>query len=460
MRVVFKQYMAKKFEKKGKNNVPNRKNDLDIKLTDYLTYTPGVLMVGMIALMLVLNVVSTAELDILYEDFKNIFRVFDCIAIIAGLIFLASTAKKKKLKFCVRDYFFGVFMVCIVLSTLINGLSHEAAFGKPSRCIGVLNMIAFFIVYMKVSGYIERVSFRHTVLMGYLAVADAIALSALYEKYLGDIQAYKGKTEVSTIFINSNHYGYFLAMAIMISIGYYMFEVRKKAVFGALSAIVNIFVLVLNNTIGAILAVGICTSVTVLLVLISEMNSGKIKDEISEKRALAETAKRAVILLILAVAGVIATLGISSDIRSSVVALFHDIGSIIAGMSTGTEGSGRWLLWRTVAQYIAEKPLFGYGCEGVSARLFDATGMGDAHCEPLTYAAYYGIPGAVLYLAGVFTATIKYFKDRHNLPSYCRSAFLGAAAYFISSLVGVPMFNTMPFFFIFMGMAAEEWKEG
>lgn len=452
--------MAKKSEKKGKNNVPNRKNDSDTKLIDYLTYMPGLLMVGMIALMLVLNVMTTAELDILYEDFKNIFRVFDYTAIIAGLIFLVSAIVKKKLKFCFRDYFFGAFVVCIVLSTLINGLSHEAAFGKPWRYIGVFNMLAFIFVYMKVSGYIERVSFRHTVLLGYLAVADAIALSALYEKYLGDIQAYKGKTEVSTIFINSNHYGYFLAMAIMIGIGYYMFEVRKKAIFGASSAILNIFVLVLNNTIGAILAVGICTSVTVLLVLISEMNSGKIKDEISEKRVLAETAKRAVVLLILAVTGVIATLGISSDIRSSVVALFHDIGNIIAGMSTGTEGSGRWKLWQTAVHYIAEKPLFGHGCEGISSRLFDATGIGDAHCEPLTYAAYYGVPGALFYLAGVIAAAVKYFKDRHNLPSYCRSAFLGAAAYFISSLVGVPMFNTMPFFFIFMGMAAEEWKEG
>ena len=436
----------------------NAKN-ASIKLTDYLEYMPGILMVCMIALTLILDIMSPKMQSTQYEDFRNIFRVFDYVIITGGLIFLVIAVIKNRLKYFVRDYFFGAFMVCIVISTCINGLSHEAAFGIPVRYIGIFNMFAFFIVYMKVSGYIEQVSFRYTVLTGYLIVADAVALSAIYEQYLGDIPAYQGKIGLSTLFANSNHYGYFLAMAIMIGIGYYIYEGQKKSIFGALSAIINLFVLVLNNTLGAMLSVGLCTVVAVILVLVSGIRTEKVTVKSKEKIAITGTAKRALILVILGIMAVTATLVVSAGVHSSISELFHDIGRIISGTSTGNESNGRWNLWRTTFQFIAEKPLFGHGCEGITMRLLNAAGEADAHCEPLTYAAYYGVPGALLYLAGVIAAAVKYFRDRQKLPSYCRIAFLGAAAYFISSLVGVPMFNTLPFFFIFMGMSAEEWKE-
>ena len=438
-------------------DVSNERN-ATIKLTDYLAYMPGLLMVGMIALTLFLDIISPKMQSTQYEDFRNIFRVFDYVIIIGGLIFLAIAVVKKRLKFCVRDYFFGAFMVCILISTCINGLSHEAAFGIPIRYIGIFNMFAFFIVYMKVSGYIERVSFRYTVLTGFLIVADAVALSAIYEQYFGDIPAYQGKIGVCALFANSNHYGYFLAMAIMLGIGYYIYEGRKKAAFGAFSAALNLFVLAINNTLGAMLSVGLCTVVTVILVLVSEKKSeNSIKT--AEIRALTETAKRALALATFGVIAVIGVIAVSEAVRNSIVVLFRDFSSIIAGTSTGAEGSGRWNVWQTVISYITEKPLFGFGCEGITMRLMEATGIGDAHCEPLTYAAYYGIPGALLYLTGVGAAAVRYFRNRHSLPPYCRIAFLGAAAYFISSLVGIPIFNTAPFFFIFMGMSAEEWKE-
>lgn len=451
--------------------------DSSIKLTDYLAYMPGLLMVGMIALTLILSIMSPQMQSTQYEDFKNIFRVFDYVTIACGLIFLVTAAVQKRLKFCLRDYFFGGFMLCIVISTCINGFSHDAAFGIPARYIGILNMLAFFIIYMKVSGYIERITFRYTVLTGFLAVADAVAMSTIYEQYFGDIPAYQGKTGVAAIFGNSNHYGYYLAMVIVISLGYYVYEGRKRAIFGVLTAVLNLFVLMLNNTLGAILAVGICTATMVMIVLTSEMKSNYTiephmdagnkpckadatqSDDAKSKKSMNETAKRVLILAIIGVVVVVSAIAISASVRNSISELFHDMSSILAGSATGTEGSGRWNVWQTVARYIGEKPLFGHGCEGITMRLMEETGIGDAHCEPLTYAAYYGIPAALLYLAGVISAAVKYFKDRKNLPAYCRIAFLGASAYFISSLVGVPIFNTAPFFFIFMGMAEEEWRE-
>ena len=72
----------------------NAKN-ASIKLTDYLAYMPGILMVCMIALTLILDIMSPKMQSTQYEDFRNIFRVFDYVIITGGLIFLVIAAVKK-----------------------------------------------------------------------------------------------------------------------------------------------------------------------------------------------------------------------------------------------------------------------------------------------------------------------------------------------------------------------------
>lgn len=416
-------------------------SETSIDITQYLAYLPGILMVLMIWLIFILDIVSPVMKDTQYQDFHYIFRVFDYVGIVSGVSFLIYAGVKHKLSFSVRDYLFGGFMLTILISTVVNGLNHDAAFGIPYRYIGIFNMFAFFIVYMKVSGYIERVSFRHTIMTGYMIIADLIALSAIYETYYGDIAAYQNKVGLSTVFVNSNHYGYFIAMAVLIGAGYFMYESGWKFWVGSVTAVLNAVVLALNNTLGAILATGLCIVVMIILVLLKD----------------AEHRKKAVGLGAVIVLGAIGGMMMPA-VRDSVVVLISDVSAILNGTATGHEGSGRLNLWLTTISYIKEKPLFGFGCEGITYRLLEATGLGDAHCEPLTFAAYYGIPGMLLYLAGVIAAAVSYFRNRAELPSYCRIAFIAAAGYFISSLFGVPMFNTAPFFYIFMGLAAEDFR--
>ena len=416
-----------------------------IPLTDYASYMPGFMMIIMIALILVLDLFTTTMADSQYYAFHNVFRVFDYIIRAVGIMFLTRAAIRKEIRICLRDWFFIGFMVCIIISTCINGISHEAAFGIPIRYLGIFNMFAFFIIYMKVSGYIERIEFRYRIRIGYMLVADAITLAALYDKYIGQIEAFEEKIGISALFANSNHYGYFICMAIMIGIGFFVYETGWKMITGAVTALLNLLMLVLNNTLGAEMAIGVCVVVMIIVILLCDR-----ADKVRVKKVLGMAAFFAV-----CVAGVLV---VSQDVRDTVVQMFADMARILSGKSDGTEGSGRLLQWQTTISYIKEKPLFGFGCEGITMRLQDATGVGDAHCEPMTYAAYYGIPAMLLYLGGIVAAAVSYFKNRASLPSYCRIAFLAASAYFLSSLVGVLMFYTAPFFFVFMGMSAEEYN--
>ena len=85
--------------------------------------------------------------------------------------------------------------------------------------------------------------------------------------------------------------------------------------------------------------------------------------------------------------------------------------------------------------------------------LYEEMKVSDPHCEALAYAAYYGIPAALFYITGVIgmlIASVNRIKT-NGIPQ--KTASMAAAGYFISSFVGVGMFYTLPFFFIFLGLS-------
>lgn len=177
-----------------------------------------------------------------------------------------------------------------------------------------------------------------------------------------------------------------------------------------------------------------------------------------------EGLKRAWVLAGLFSAGVAAALIVSGQLRTELVYTMREAVDILKGNGSPVMGHGRWELWQLTAGYISERPLFGYGCEGINEMLYEDTAGGvnpvsNAHCEPLTYAAFYGIPAALLYTAGCISAMIKGLRAvKRDAASgsmdacICIAAY-AAAGYFISSLFGVEMFYTAPFFFILLGIA-------
>ena len=85
--------------------------------------------------------------------------------------------------------------------------------------------------------------------------------------------------------------------------------------------------------------------------------------------------------------------------------------------------------------------------------LYEAMKVSDPHSELLGYAAAYGIPAALLYVAGVVSVIIRSIQRSGTNGAAQKAACMAAAGYFLSSLVGVGMFYTLPFFFILLGLA-------
>ena len=476
--------MSKKKGKKNKTNNPQRSSKHAgagkarraakyqrgerVFTSDCAAATPGIMMIAMTLILFLFEILGRTDTEAQISIFQAAFRVCDYIAITVGLIFLIYQGTRGNLRFGLKtllskqkqasstlpfettrldgwiELFFIAFMVCIIISTSLNSLNRAAAFGLPVRYLGIFNMFAFFIIYMKVSSYIEKDLFRHVILIGFLLMTDLITLTAFWNQYLTPVPAYQNKDGISAIYANKNHFGYVLGMAVLIGIGYWIYERKKTAIIGAASALLNLIMLALNNTLGVQLAVGICLVGMTVIVAVFDRDNKRVFRRMTGTLAF----------FLICVLGAVAVI---PEVRLSVQTLFSDLGNILAGNASGTEGSGRLSVWRQVVAYIKDRPAFGYGCEGITMEMSRKLGIGDAHCEPMTYAVYYGIPAMTMYLAGMILTAVKYFRSRKALPATCRIAFLAACAYFLSSLVGVPMFYTAPFFYVFLGMGA--WAE-
>ena len=433
------------YGKKDKISETSEKDGI-LSIIDELASFPGLLMCLLIAVMLILDVSVSEMLDKQYQVFQDLFKWFNIIAIVSGLIVLGYRllAIIRKNQTPSHDYrlllhpytAFAAFAVCIMISTCINGFTEEAIKGIPYRNIGIILMMTMLLVYMGVTSTIENDYYRKLLPAIYLSLSAAVAFATLYDRYIRRIPAFHAKKELSAIFFNGNHYAYFLAMAILIGIGYYIYGNNRQAVAGGAAAVLNLLVLVLNHTLGCILAVGI--------VMIIVSFSAVKKDSNCRKRIL--------MMWVASAAAACTVFLISPDMRREFAVFWRDIADILNHTAKGSAGHNRLKIWRLTVEYITERPLFGYGCEGISMKMYAETAISNPHNEILTYAAYYGIPAAVFYTYGVLAALagrlLSYDSDMTG-----KIACMAAAGYFISAITGVVMFYTTPFFFAFMGLS-------
>ena len=415
-------------------------------MVDYLAAMPGFLMCLVIALILILDVSMPDMLNKQYQEFQSLFKVINAAVAVFGALFIIYKIYKhswdrKKQSVSIYQLFlhpytsFAIFILCMLISTCVNGFTQEAMHGLPYRDIGVVLTIEFVIIYMGVTGMQSRNTFNHSILLTFLFISACTSLAAIYDRYVDKIPAFQGKKELSTIFFNGNHYGYFLAMAILIGVGYYLHSTNWQVYAGAIIAALDMFVLALNHSLGSILAVAFVMIIASAVLL---RESGKYK-------------KRLMLMWLAILIMSISAAALSPDIRREFSIFAGDMLKILNNRADGSVGHNRLKVWRLTAQYILARPLTGYGCEGISYQLYSALGISNPHNEILTYAAYYGIPSAVFYAGGVLGVVAGHIR-RPVYTETGRIACMAAAGYFIASITGVAMFYTTPFFFIFMGV--------
>lgn len=338
--------------------------------------------------------------------------------------------------------FFCFLILMIIISTLINGFTDKALYGDIYRQESFFEFIGYFAVYFLSATIVSDKRLKAVLLYTLISASIPVAIVTILDSRFFNIPALNQCSGASGVFHQFNHYAYYLIIVILISSVLFVKEKKPWARVLCMAAfLINNVMLVINDTFGCYLACFIALVFAAVFISITE--------------------KKFNIMSVVMVVIFIAISGIMSiweqAISSNIFTFAGDIGNVIEDPGNADKaGTGRWTLWTHTMGYITEKPIFGFGVEGINERLaLETHNVNDRpHNEFLEYAVFFGIPAAVAYICGVFSVYLSGLKNRAKLDLYEIAALAAAFAYLVSSVFGNTMYYTAPFLFIMLGLGS------
>lgn len=356
---------------------------------------------------------------------------------------------------------FLMFDIGIILVTIIRGPNEYDLTGHPYMQESIFSYILYPISYFFCGMMLYHDKWKKVLL--YALVFTALPVNFLaYLTKLGVPFPYYLKYSVLAVFHNANHYGYYLAFVVMVSAMLFVYEKQiALKIICFVSVCLGSLMLVINNTLGAYLATGVVLTFFLGYTVAQNHREIKAGERARYKgikgffKAITEsgTWQGALFVLVFYVAFTLVLNTQYHTVVESFLKLFTDTGDIVKDpMGADHAGSKRWLLWKNTVKHIPEHPLTGFGVEG----LLNTYQVGTPHNEILQYAAFFGIPVTVLYLAACIITFVRVWMKRKKLHPATMICFFVAVGYLVNSLFGVAIYYTTPFMFIFLGMAYAE----
>ncbi len=335
-------------------------------------------------------------------------------------------------------------------SALLSNQPGRSLWGDPYRRDGFLTYLAYAGLFS--CGLLVRSQERRHRLMTRLAgVATGLAILSLLPAW--PILERVGIRSGMGVFMNTNHFAYYLGLSIPAALLLILSDrehrsparanrlpVRVSRLLWLVAFGIQSAALVNNGSLGPYLAVVIALAAAGVLLRFG-----------GERGSVRQLLPAYGLFLAVTMAETLLKSGLSMDMSM----LLNDTGLILAGSdAAGAAGSGRWILWVRALDFVAERPLFGFGPDNLGARYaLEGIGIDRPHNEVLQVAASLGIPALLLYLSALAVHVRRFFLRLGRLPVSTRLLFAALAAYLLSSLTGNSMYYTTPFFFLALGLS-------
>ncbi len=331
---------------------------------------------------------------------------------------------------------FIILSIWIIITTAINGFTPYALHGTYYRNESLFSFLRYYLIYF-MCGAIVTVKHKDSLLHLLMCTSMILVLFDL----LNYINLFNDQfmTLWSSVFYNTNHYGYYLTIVCLVSMSYFLtneYNLKYLVIF-----CFNFIVLVFNNTFGSYL--GVLIGLIFALAISFKIN-------LIDKRKIITIA----VIIILSTVFVKA---VNPSSGGNFIALFADLNNVTEENSEAQmAGSGRWKLWTYSVNQLNKKPLTyltGYGIEGITDFMKKETGETRPHNEFLQQIVFFGLPALIIYVVAIF---LMYLRGYHNATLLSIStivALIAAFGYLFQSAFGNTMYYTSPFFFSILGMA-------
>lgn len=238
----------------------------------------------------------------------------------------------------------------------------------------------------------------------------------------------------ASIYLNTNHFAYVLTIGIMALAGLVVIEEKKvNKVIALVLMGFNVWALIMNDTFGSYVAVMIGMVFFAIIMLVSDK----------------ERYKTVITVLTVFIAVSVAMNTYNNSIGTNFRITVDDANNF---ETNDKGGSGRVGLWKKAIEYIGERPVFGFGPEGLYDKFLKNEVTNDRpHNEYLQHAVFLGIPALLCYLVALISLLITMLK---NLKSLSKEMLVMGAivfAYCVSAFFGNTLYYTTPYYFIFLG---------
>ena len=441
----------------------------------------GVLLFALLPLFMF---IEPQDYGVIFKKFAHVEIVFLIGCLIAYLIYMvfsiyACSPKEafQKFKDKLFSYFseqrhavlFFIMIIIAVISAFLAPDRTNAFSGNDHRPDGLLMYFCFAALFIFASA-LRNPKYKYIVVVCYVLSFIAVSLVMIQQFYgvigtgpkaetpsflipLKELYSelgfrtghfYKGMTGT---FYNSNHMGYYIAVCSGVFTG--IFIHTKKLAWSIVLLFLmaySYWVLILNDTFGAYLAVLVAVSVYSVFCALT-------------KRAGVTKAMLPFVLFVC----ISMSVSISGNPTGNTLLgkNFFQIGKDIKTITQADDktevngGSGRWKLWAGAVDMVAEKPLIGYGPDNFKKASSEHNmKMARSHNEFLELSSAIGVPSALFYYIGIISALI-YANIKKCKCAVTGGASVAVLAYFVSGLVGVFLFYTACHLFIMLGLMRE-----
>ena len=342
-------------------------------------------------------------------------------------------------------YLFAALLLWATISTFLADNLLVALHGNEYNADGLVSYFIFAAVFCCALG-IKSEQSKVRLLRLFVAVVDILAVLMLLQAF--DVYPFNVifQSRYASVFIQFNHFGYMLCMASLCSAGLVLFDASQKVrVCCLVSFALLLFTLLVNDTFGCYLAV----IVGLVALIVFWFVSGRRK-----VTGIVALLIVFVALTIVGCSGVLVPLR-GSSLSNNLPQLFHDVVAVgTAADDSGRAGTGRMHLWIKALEMIPERPLFGYGPEGLLGAYQSLNGEALPHNELIQCAVTLGIPALLFYLAALVLLAVRQLRDLKALSPMTIVAAVIVVGYFTSSLFGCTMIHTMPYYWMALGFTA------
>jgi len=292
----------------------------------------------------------------------------------------------------------------------------------------------------------------------FMIVTDVLSLVMLSFEYdIPFFRMFSAAPGVS-VYTNSNHYGYIITMASLTIVSMYYICIydetvercKEKKIFCIVSLMLQSFAIVVNDTLGSYLAIVL---VIVIIPFVWLYRTKRFSIEILLPIFILA------FFTYLSYKGYIYT-KLGSSIGSSLVEFVRDL-FMVSHKSEGFEhaGTDRIGLWIETIRKIKQRPIVGYGPDIICERNGNYILWNTPHNEFLECAFFLGIPGLIMYLGGLVHLCVIKIKQIKNLSFFALLTAGVIIGYLASSFFGVRKFNTVCYFFMFIGLLISKTKK-